>query len=112
MCCSVFLKPLKIFDGDETVLCYRHRNECGDNDGYDEDDCDDGGGNDDEKERLRMKQTTLVVSAVAVLILATKLAERCDFTQLDLRGRSGTRKDLRNWMIGRYVRRSCHLSGE
>ena len=71
-----------------------------------------GGGNDDEKERLRMKQTTLVVSAVAVLILATKLAERCDFTQLDLRGRSGTRKDLRNWMIGRYVRRSCHLSGE
>jgi len=37
------------------------------------------------------------------LILATKLLEWCDFKQLDFRGRSGTRKDLRNWLIQSYM---------
>ena len=41
--------------------------------------------------------------ATAVLILATLLAQHCDFKQLDQRGRSGTRKDLRVWIIDRYT---------
>lgn len=65
----------------------------GDGDAYD------GGGNDDGDEKRKNIQLVWVLSAVAFLVLATKLMEWCDFTQLDQRGRSGTRKDLRNWSV-------------
>ena len=29
--------------------------------------------------------------------------EKSDYVQLDKRGRSGTRKDLRNWVLQRYI---------
>ena len=60
------------------------------------DDSNNGGGGVD-RDQERAKQMVLVLGAVAVLVVATKFAEWRDFQQLDLRGRSGTRKDLRNW---------------
>ena len=45
-----------------------------------------------------------IAVTLIVLIVATKLLEHTDFVQLDKRGRSGTRKDLRNWLIQRFCR--------
>ena len=58
-----------------------------------------------ESNALEHKTQQLMLSAIAVvaLVLATKFAEWCDFTQLDQRGRSGTRKDLRNWLVDHYT---------
>ena len=41
--------------------------------------------------------------AVVILLAATKFLEWCDFKQLNYRGRSGTRKDFRNWLITSYL---------
>ena len=40
------------------------------------------------------------------LALSTFIYMYCDFEQLDKRGRSGTRKDLRRWIIKRYLQLS------
>ena len=44
-----------------------------------------------------------MIGSVAVLIIATLIMEKSDYVQLDKRGRSGTRKDLRNWVLQRYI---------
>ena len=51
------------------------------------------------------KNAQLVASAIAVVVLLAgqKVYEKLDFVQLDQRGRSGTRKDLRNWLVDHYT---------
>jgi len=49
--------------------------------------------------------------AVLVWIAAYWFLQRCDFTQLDKRGRSGTRQDIRNWVAQTYMSLSDEALG-
>lgn len=46
---------------------------------------------------------------VAVLAVSTFIYQHADFEQLDKRGRSGTRKDLRQWIVGRQLQASAKV---
>ena len=59
-----------------------------------------------ESPATRRDQIKVLVTVV-VLVILTKVMEHSDYVQLDKRGRSGTRKDLRNWLVQRYVQVRC-----